>query len=602
MGESAELFGRIYQKGDVLFREGEAGEDMYIIQSGAVEVSRHQGEEKIHLNFLEKGDFFGEMALVDNQPRSATATAISRTRLLPVSKNIFTERTVQDGDTVLFLIQAICRRIDRLTQIIRTKAAKNTRLQKKLSKRPVASDAECLPDKELSISPVAERPSSRLTRGYTEADIFSWMDADPSSSSTQLIHLRPGDIVFEFGDAGDRMYFVVKGTLEIFLQEDGTQCRFALLGPGDFFGEMALFTAARRSASVRAVTPALVRPVGRDDMLAKVKSDSDARQFFLKVLIQRLRETTDALEHPETYAANVRAILTPSIKKSQKLRIGIISLSSCGGCPALFVRNWHDVTQITANVEIAYCPMLMDEQEIRTVELALVDGAVRTREDERQLDEIRVKSRFLVAWGSCAVFGGVPALANRFELEALIAESYGRTLDPISYYLADQRQDSRKTLTPLAEKLRRRLRTISEVVRVDYYIPGCPPPIDILKNLIHEMRGMAPEKPARKVVCAECDRNPKRKSPAHFRLFPSAEANPTECLLSQGTLCMGLLTRGGCDAVCPKSGLSCWGCRGPSNSVLKKMHTGDSFEEILRVSLARRLKQPDKDPTRTSRK
>ena len=83
-----------------------------------------------------------------------------------------------------------------------------------------------------------------------------------------MIHLRPGDIVFEFGDIGDRMYIVVKGTLEIYLQEDGTQCRFVLLGPGDFFGEMALFTEARRSASVRAVTPALVRPVGRDDMLA----------------------------------------------------------------------------------------------------------------------------------------------------------------------------------------------------------------------------------------------------------------------------------------------------------------------------------------------
>jgi len=280
MGESAELFGRIYQKGDVIFREGESGEDMYIIQSGAVEVSRHQGVEKIHVNFLEKGDFFGEMALVDNKPRSATVTAISRTRLLPVSKNIFTERTAQDWDTVLFLIQAICRRIDRLTQIIRTKAAKNTRLQKSLSKRPVASDAECLPDTDISISPVAEQSSSRLNRGHTEADIFSWVDADPISSSTQLIHLRPGDIVFEFGDTGDRMYIVVKGTLEIYLQEDGTQCRFALLGPGDFFGEMALFTDARRSASVRAVSPALVRPVGRDDMLATVKSDPDARQFF----------------------------------------------------------------------------------------------------------------------------------------------------------------------------------------------------------------------------------------------------------------------------------------------------------------------------------
>jgi F420-non-reducing hydrogenase small subunit len=568
---------------------------MYIIQSGAVEVFRHSEGEKIHLNFLEKDDFFGEMALVDNKPRSATVVTICRTRLLPISKTLFTEHAIWDWDTVLFLIRAVCKRIDRLTQKLRIKVARNPSLQKTIRSSPVESSNECIVDDMATVLQIGENQSSQFSKGDSSATLFDWIDGDEISSDPELIQLDAGEIIFEFGDTGDKMYFVVEGNLEVYLQDGDTYCRIALLGRGDFAGEMALFTGARRSASVRAVIPALVRAIDRDDMLAKVRTDPEARRFFLKVLIHRLREATDALEHPDKYADKVRTIITPIVKKSEKLRLGISSLSSCGGCPALFARNLTDVSQIIDNVEIAYCPMLMDEQRIRPVELALVDGAVRTREDERQLCEIRAKCRFLVAWGTCAVFGGIPAIANRFEIEDLLAESYGQSLDPISYYLTDQNGEVQGVLPPLEQNLLRKLRNISDVVRVEYCIPGCPPPMDILKNLIQEMRGTAPEKPARKIVCAECSRKPTRNSPVHFRLFPSAEANISQCLLSQGTLCMGFLTRGGCNAVCPSGGLSCWGCRGPSNNVLKKIHSGESFEEIIRASIARRMKQPDKE-------
>ena len=86
MESGPELFGKIYKKGEPIFHQDEPGDEMYIIQSGAVEVSVFQDNRKVVLTLLGKGDFFGEMALLDSKPRSATVTAITRTRLLTLSR------------------------------------------------------------------------------------------------------------------------------------------------------------------------------------------------------------------------------------------------------------------------------------------------------------------------------------------------------------------------------------------------------------------------------------------------------------------------------------------------------------------------------------
>ena len=89
MSQDGELFGITYQKGEVIFSQGEFGDTMFIIQSGAVEISQSQNLHKNILALLEKGDFFGEMALIDRHPRTATAISISNSRLLPMTRNLF---------------------------------------------------------------------------------------------------------------------------------------------------------------------------------------------------------------------------------------------------------------------------------------------------------------------------------------------------------------------------------------------------------------------------------------------------------------------------------------------------------------------------------
>jgi CRP-like cAMP-binding protein len=121
MSLGADIYGVVYEKGEIICREGDPGECMYIIQSGAVEISRQNGSQEVVLAMLEQGDFFGEMALLDQQPRSATVKTMSRTRLLPLTRDSFLGRAHEDPEISLHLIKALSQRIDKTSRLLRQK-------------------------------------------------------------------------------------------------------------------------------------------------------------------------------------------------------------------------------------------------------------------------------------------------------------------------------------------------------------------------------------------------------------------------------------------------------------------------------------------------
>ena len=387
------------------------------------------------------------------------------------------------------------------------------------------------------------------------------------------------------------MYLIIQGMVEIFQAgQNGDDVRMALLGPGDCFGEMALITGDPRTASARANSAVALLPVNQEDMFNGIRSDPEAGLFFLQVLINRLRTITEALEQPEKSLQTLRQAIIPVIKRTDRVSIGISSLSSCGGCAAVFVRNPQELSWITGNIDVRYCPMLMDQEKITEVNYAVVDGVVRTRKDEEKLIEMRRKSRYLIAMGTCAVFGGIPALANSYDLEELISESYRRTTDPFLYYLADNGLGNESDTPDIEAHLQRKVRNLSDVVKVDYFLPGCPPALDLLIDLLKELKSEHPSGANRQIVCAECARNQKKGPIDTVRVSPAADIDKGSCFLSKGILCLGFWTRGGCAAACPGGGLTCWGCRGPSNNVIAKLNKGETFEEVMLYSLARRLK------------
>jgi F420-non-reducing hydrogenase small subunit len=246
------------------------------------------------------------------------------------------------------------------------------------------------------------------------------------------------------------------------------------------------------------------------------------------------------------------------------VKVNIISLTCCAGCISSFLNAGDALYEILfGDFEIIYSPTFVDLKEISEVDLAIVEGGVRTTDDEKLIREVRAKCKILVALGICATHGGITSLGNALSVKKLLEKEYSI---PLSSRL------------PELEDL---MYPICSFVDVDYYIPGCPPmPFLIVHSLKSIVSGKAPIR-HQSVVCTECHR---KIIPAKLdRLYGiyEKEADPELCLVSQGFICLGSLTRDGCGAPCPRAGFTCFGCRGPADSLLYRSR--DMYAFLVKV-------------------
>jgi len=246
------------------------------------------------------------------------------------------------------------------------------------------------------------------------------------------------------------------------------------------------------------------------------------------------------------------------------VKVNIISLACCAGCVSSFLNAGDALLEVlSGDFEIVYSPTFIDLKEIPRVDLAIVEGGVRTEDDEELVREVRAKSRILVALGICATHGGVTSLGNMLSVRKLLEKKY-----PV---LDSSRLPELKDL----------MYPISNFVDVDYYIPGCPPmPFLIVHALKSIVSGKTPLR-HQSVVCTECNR---KIIPAKLdRLYGiyEKEADPEMCLVSQGFICLGSLTRDGCGAPCPRAGFTCFGCRGPADSLMYRSR--DMYTLLVKV-------------------
>lgn len=111
-------FGREYQAGDVLFNEGESGAEMFVIQSGAVRITKAvSGEQKV-LATLGPGEFVGEMAILNSKPRAATATIVEPTRCLVIEARMLETMVSRNGEVAIRLIKKLAKRLDSANALI----------------------------------------------------------------------------------------------------------------------------------------------------------------------------------------------------------------------------------------------------------------------------------------------------------------------------------------------------------------------------------------------------------------------------------------------------------------------------------------------------
>ena len=103
--------GRVYSDGEVIIRQGEAGDCMYEIQSGEVEVIQEKSGKEVRLAVLGKGDFFGEMAIFEHDVRSATVRALGEVRALTIDKRTFLRRITEDPSLAFRIVERMSHRI-----------------------------------------------------------------------------------------------------------------------------------------------------------------------------------------------------------------------------------------------------------------------------------------------------------------------------------------------------------------------------------------------------------------------------------------------------------------------------------------------------------
>jgi coenzyme F420-reducing hydrogenase gamma subunit len=207
--------------------------------------------------------------------------------------------------------------------------------------------------------------------------------------------------------------------------------------------------------------------------------------------------------------------------------IAIAGLTACSGCQLTLLNCEAEMGDILAAVELRYFPMADDPPPaVPPLAAALVEGAVSTERDLATLRALRQAAPILIALGTCAVWGGVATLRNDTERGDLARSVYG-----------DRTPGGLLLPTPLHRH-----------VPVDFAIVGCPPEKgELLRTLAALARGTLPLLPDYP-VCMEC------------------RARGLRCLLQEDrTLCLGPLSRAGCNARCPATAVGCEGCRGPAD-------------------------------------
>src|SRR5512138_1557782 len=113
-------FGKEFRRGTVLFREGEPGKEMYVIQSGRVTIHKRAGDVEKVLTTLGAGEFFGEMSILNNKPRSATATCAQDSKLLVIDAKTFEAMIRGNAEIALRMIKKLADRLQETNEQIET--------------------------------------------------------------------------------------------------------------------------------------------------------------------------------------------------------------------------------------------------------------------------------------------------------------------------------------------------------------------------------------------------------------------------------------------------------------------------------------------------
>lgn len=293
-------------------------------------------------------------------------------------------------------------------------------------------------------------------------------------------------------------------------------------------------------------------------------------------------------------------------KKNGKPKLALYWASSCGGCEIAVLALHEKILDVAAAFDIVFWPCVMDfkYKDVEAmadgeIDVCLFNGAIRNDENAHLAHLLRRKSKVLVAFGACAYGGSMPGLANFTERESIMNYVY---LESPSTDNPDGIMPQKRSDVPEGELTLpgfwSTVKTLAQVVPVDYFLPGCPPEAQTIEMAVNAIVSGQLPPPGSVIgpnvtVCDECTRTKGEKKINHFYRPQEIIPDPDICLLEQGLFCAGIATRSGCGALCPQVNMGCRGCYGPNEGVLDhgaKIMTGiasvidaNTPEEVERI-------------------
>lgn len=253
-------------------------------------------------------------------------------------------------------------------------------------------------------------------------------------------------------------------------------------------------------------------------------------------------------------------------------------LSGCSGCEISLLNTGDGFSRLLKRLEIVHMPLLMDNKyfgqsgsgsriRIPKADIGMISGSIRNQEQLEIASRMRESCTRVISLGTCASYGGIPALMNLFE-DADLFRRYYRTA-----VATDAAPNPDQVVPPFLE----RTYALDEKITVDALIPGCPPhPDNIEAGLEALLNGNLPVLP-QKSVCDTCPTRREgkgavqriRRFTRNARFQPDKPLSEMRCLLEQGFLCLGPVTLAGCSGSgggpprCIAARTPCRGCYGP---------------------------------------
>ncbi|HPD18316.1 MAG: oxidoreductase [Candidatus Goldbacteria bacterium] len=263
---------------------------------------------------------------------------------------------------------------------------------------------------------------------------------------------------------------------------------------------------------------------------------------------------------------------------SNKTNLAIYWAGSCGGCDVSILDLNDRILEIGEKCNVKLWPIAMDFKlndvegyADNSIDVCLFNGCVRNSEQEHMAKLLRKKSKILIAFGSCAYLGGIPGMANFYKKQEILDRVYVEAQSVENsekiYPQPQTKVNEGELEIPVFHDF---VKSLNQVVEVDYFIPGCPPTTEIINAALDALfSGNLPPKGSviagKKNLCEECPRiKSEEKKVKKFKRPYEIIPDEKKCLLEQGIICMGPATIGGCGAKCINANMPCRGCFGPA--------------------------------------